>query len=178
MAFNLVPIAHIAAAIFAAVELGLTAYLASLYTGHSYAWSPDYDEPIIGYSGWVPSIISFMVFASAWSLLVLLYIGLTPLYLTSIFHKIASVALNCITACFWFGGSVALAVEFGGPPGDCGASAACGSVRAAITLGFFLCALFVFLAIVDTFESLRSRGHNPGKHFHARGPTQQSQPTV
>lgn len=102
--------------------------MASVYSGDKYN----------GYHRWVPASIAFVIFSSAWSLLVLLYVGLSPLYLASFFRKLASLALHMLTACFWFGGSIALAVQFGGPPGDCGADSYCGSVRAAITLGFFL----------------------------------------
>jgi hypothetical protein len=114
-------------------------YLASRCSLNALAVVSLYDDEYYGYRyRWVPSILSFLVFASAWSLLVLLYVGLSPLYLASIFRKLASLALNLITACFWFGGSIALAVQFGGPPGDCGADTWCGVIRAAITFGFLL----------------------------------------
>lgn len=78
-----------------------------------------------------------MVFNSVWSILVLLYIGLTPLYMTSVFHRLAALALNVVTAIFWFAGSIAVAVGFGGPY-DCRGSTACSSAEAAIAFGFFL----------------------------------------
>jgi hypothetical protein len=107
-----------------------TNIVTSVYTGTGNIYT--------GYHRWVPSTISFMLFSSAWSLLVLLYVSLSPLYAASIFRKLASFALNVITTCFWFAGSIALAVQFGGPPGDCGPDTYCGAVRAAITLGFIL----------------------------------------
>jgi cytochrome c oxidase assembly factor CtaG len=78
-----------------------------------------------------------MVFNSVWSLLVLAYVGITPIYMTSIFHKLAALALNVITTIFWFAGSIALAVAIGGPY-NCGANTYCGSEEAAIAFGFFL----------------------------------------
>lgn len=107
-----------------------------------------------------------MVFNSVWSLLVLAYIGLVPLYMTSVFHRLAALALNVITAIFWFAGSIAVAVGFGGPY-DCRGSRSCQSAEAAIAFGFFLWAIFTFLAVVDAIESLRRRGH----HVETKQPT-------
>ncbi|KAI1638351.1 membrane-associating domain-containing protein [Biscogniauxia mediterranea] len=158
MAFNFVTIAHIVAAIFAIIELGLTAYIVSWYTG-SYYWS-----------GWSPSRVNFMLFNSIWSLLVLAYVGLVPMYATSLFHKLAALALNTVTTIFWFAGAIALAVFVGGP-WDCGANTVCGSLSAAVAFGFFLWAIWTFLTVLDALEALRSRGHNVG------GPTKpQAQP--
>jgi hypothetical protein len=97
-----------------------------------------------------------MLFNSIWSLLVLAYVGLTPLYYTRVFHRLASLALEAVTALFWFAGSIALAVAFGGPY-DCGANTFCGSTSAAIAFGFFLWALFTALTVLDTIEAVRSR---------------------
>ncbi|KAI8623192.1 membrane-associating domain-containing protein [Xylariaceae sp. FL1651] len=159
MALGFVPIVHVVAAIFAIVELGLTAYLASLY------------DTYFGFGGYSPSRVNFMVFNSVWSILVLIYVGVTPLYMTSLFHRLAALVLNVVTAIFWFAGSIALAVFFGGPY-NCDGSSACQSYEAAIAFGFFLwyvpsfgsmptgAALFTFLAVLDGIESLRRRGHH------------------
>lgn len=147
MALTLVPIFHIVAAIFAIVELGLTAYWASLFNSY------------FGFGGYSPSSVNFMIFNSVWSILVLIYIGLTPLYMTSIFHRLAANIINVITAIFWFAGSIAVAVWFGGPY-ECHGEAGCSSAEAAIAFGFFLWAIFTFLAVVDSLESLRRRGHH------------------
>ncbi|KAI0506684.1 membrane-associating domain-containing protein [Xylaria bambusicola] len=145
MAFGFAPIVHIVAAVFSIIELGLTAYWASLYH-----W---------GYTNYSPSSVNFMVFNSVWSLLVLAYIGLVPLYMTSVFHRLAALALNVITAIFWFAGAIAVAVGFGGPY-DCRGNTGCQVAEAAIAFGFFLWAIFTFLAVVDAIESLRRRGHH------------------
>ncbi|GAW16174.1 hypothetical protein EKO27_g5896 [Xylaria grammica] len=147
MALGFAPIVHIVAAIFAIVELGLTAYWASLFNSY------------FGFGGSSPSTINFMIFSSVWSILVLAYIGLTPLYMTSVFHRLAALALNVLTAIFWFAGAIALAVGFGGPY-DCRGDSTCSTGEAAIAFGFFLWALFTFLAVVDGIESLRRRGHH------------------
>ncbi|KAI2627922.1 marvel domain-containing protein [Hypomontagnella submonticulosa] len=151
MAYGFIPIVHIVAAVFSIIELGLTAYVASAY--HSLT-------PYMG--GYSPSRVNFMIFNSIWSLLVLLYVGLTPLYMTSVFHRLAALALNAITAIFWFAGAIALAVFVGGP-WDCGANTFCGSIEAAVAFGFFLWALFTFLTVLDAIDSLRSRGHTVNK---------------
>ncbi|WYZ43763.1 hypothetical protein EsH8_VII_000199 [Colletotrichum jinshuiense] len=141
----LVPIAHIVAAVFSVIELGLSAYVASA-TGNWWWRSPD--------------IVNFIVFASVWSLLVLAYVGLTPLYATRLFHKLVSLALLVITTIFWFAGAIALAVYVG--PGHCGANTVCGSAQAAVAFAFFIWAIFTFLTVLDTLEAMRSRGHNTG----------------
>ncbi|OTB02709.1 hypothetical protein M426DRAFT_322461 [Hypoxylon sp. CI-4A] len=151
MVLRFVPIVHIVAAVFAIIELGLTAYVANQYNH----WWSYYDDD----NDASPSRVNFMLFNSVWSLLVLVYVGVTPLYLTSVFHRLAALALNAVTAIFWFAGSIALAVFVGGPY-DCRSDSFCGSIEAAVAFGFFLWALFTFLTVIDAIDSLRSRGHN------------------
>lgn len=127
MALGFVPIAHIVAVVFAIIELGLTAYLVSGYSGY---WWGGY------YGNSSPDRTNFMLFNAIWSLLVLAYVGLTPLYMTNLFHKLAALALEAITMIFWFAGSIALAVMVGAP--RCGSNTFCGSYEAAIAFGFFL----------------------------------------
>ncbi|KAH8655263.1 marvel domain-containing protein [Xylariales sp. PMI_506] len=138
-------IVHGIAAVFAIIELGLTANVASAY--HGWLWSGS------------PPVVNFMIFNSVWSLLVLAYVGITPIYLTSIFHKLVALGLNIITTIFWFAGAIALAVAVGGP-WNCGANTYCGSAEAAVAFGFFLWVLFMIITVVDALEALRSRGHN------------------
>ncbi len=107
-----------------------------------------------------------MLFNSIWSLLILAYVGLAPLYYTRVFHRLASLALETITMIFWFAGSIALAVFVGGPY-SCGANTVCGSFEAAVAFGFFLWALFAFLVALDAMESLRSRNHHT-THTHTK----------
>jgi len=105
-----------------------------------------------------PSQVNFLVFASIWSLLVLAYVGLTPLYYTRLFHKLASLVLLAVTTIFWFAGSTALAAAFGAP--SCHGNRLCGSIEAAIAFGFFLFALFTFLTVLDAIDTMRSRGQS------------------
>ncbi len=124
MVFSFVGAVHLGAIVFAVIELGLLAYLVSVYDTASGTASS-------------PAVLNFMLFAAIWSLLVLLYVGLAPLYYTRIFHRLASLALEAITMIFWFASSIALAVFFGGPY-NCRGDHYCGAIEAAIAFGFFL----------------------------------------
>lgn len=129
MALGFVAIPHIVTVLLSIIELGLTAYVVSVYDG---SW----DNGYFYYGGWSPSRVNFMLFNSIWSLLVLAYVGLTPLFMTSIFHKLAALGLEAITMIFWFAGSIALA-DFIGVP-RCHGNDFCGSIQAAVAFGFFL----------------------------------------
>ncbi len=107
-----------------------------------------------------------MLFNSIWSLLILAYVGLAPLYYTRVFHRLASLGLEIITMLFWFAGSIALAVYVGGPY-YCGGSHYCGALEAAVAFGFFLWALFSFLVALDAIEAMRSRNHGT-THAHTK----------
>ncbi|KAK7987168.1 hypothetical protein PG996_006231 [Apiospora saccharicola] len=145
------PIVHAVAAVFTIIELGLTGYIVSAYNGY---WG-------YGWYGGASDRVNFMLFNSIWSLLVLAYVGITPIYMTGWFHKLAALVLNALTALFWFAGSVALAVVIGVP--RCGGGSVCQSTQAAVAFGFFLWVIFMFLTVLDGLEALRSRGHNVPK---------------
>jgi len=145
MAYGFVSIIHIVAGVLSIIELGLTAYVASAFNNRFFH----------------PSQVNFMIFNSVWSLLVLAYVGLTPLYMTRFFHK-ASLGLEAITMLFWFAGSIALAVYVGGPL-SCHGNTYCGAVEAAIAFGFFLWAIFIVLVVLDAIEAMRSRGSHHSK---------------
>ncbi|KAK7914039.1 hypothetical protein PG985_011742 [Apiospora marii] len=152
MALGYLQIVHAVAAVFTIIELGLTGYIVSAYSGY-WGWN--------GYYGNSPDRVNFMLFNSIWSLLVLAYVGITPIYMAGWFHKLAALVLNSLTALFWFAGSVALAVMVGVP--HCGGWTLCQSMQAAVAFGFFLWAIFMFLTVLDGLEALRSRGHNVPK---------------
>ena len=95
-----------------------------------------------------------MLFNSLWSILVLVYIGIAPIYFPRYFHPLFSLILQGLTNLFWFAGSIALASAFGGPY-DCGADSACGTTTAAIIFGFFLWIIFCVLNFLDFRESRR-----------------------
>lgn len=149
MAYSFVTIAHIAAVVFSIVELGLVAYLISVYDGtytSSSYWGYYYDGSAS------PDRTNFMLFNAIWSLLVLAYVGLTPLYMTSLFHKLAALALEAVTMIFWFAGSIALAVMIGAP--RCHGNTFCGCYEAAIAFGFFLwCVFLIIFHVCDRFDA-------------------------
>jgi hypothetical protein len=96
-----------------------------------------------------------MLFSSVWSLLVLGYVFLVPLYYAHFFEGLAALAIESITMIFWFAGSIALAAYWGAP--KCGSNKFCGSVEAAIAFGFFLWVSFSFLVLVDTLSFWNGR---------------------
>ncbi|RYP34189.1 hypothetical protein DL767_004416 [Monosporascus sp. MG133] len=146
MPLNYVSIALIVAAVFSIVELGLTAYVAST-DGGEWRWV---GVPHVG----VPRIsvprVNFMVFNSVWSLLVLAYVGLSPLYFPRLSHKLVATGLNCATAIFWFAGSIAFAVW---AASWAASGAASGVAGAAAAFGFFLWVIFTFLAVLGVLEA-------------------------
>jgi hypothetical protein len=121
--YGFVPIIHIVALVFTIIELGLDGYVVSVFHNDFYYGSP--------------SQANFILFNCIWTLLVLLYVGIAPLYFTSIFHRLASLALEALTMLFWFAGAIALAVWVGGPV-DCGGNHFCGAVEAAVAFAFFI----------------------------------------
>ena len=100
--------------------------------------------------GLTPSSDSFMVFASVWTLLILIYLGLAPRFFSAFAHPIAMLGLDALTMLFWFAGFIALAVfhhraeevYFGDGLGDyykgCAAAGGlCGEIEAAAIFGAF-----------------------------------------
>jgi len=85
----------------------------------------------------VDSEVSFMIFNSVWSLLVLAYLGLAPRFFPQVYHKPASLGLAVVTTIFWFAGSIATAVLLG-TPGGCSRNHKCRSFQAFIAFGFFI----------------------------------------
>ena len=77
-----------------------------------------------------------MVFNSVWSLLVLVYVGIVPIYMTGWFHKLAALVLNSVTTIFWFAGSIALAVAT--PARGYAGNDWIHTMRASVAFGFFL----------------------------------------
>lgn len=130
MAYGFVPIVHLVAVVLSIIELGLTAFDVSVFHGYFYNDGVYYD----GDSS--PSQLNFMLFNSIWSLAVLAYIGITPLFMAHFFYKLASLALESITMLFWFAGSIAVAIWLGVP--NCGGDTSCGAFQAAVVFGFFL----------------------------------------
>ncbi|CAF9943396.1 MAG: hypothetical protein ALECFALPRED_000289 [Alectoria fallacina] len=149
-------------ALFAIIVLGLTGHVASY--------------------GLTPSSDSFMVFASVWTLLILIYLALAPRFFSAFAHPIAMLGLDALTMLFWFAGFIALAVfhhraeqvYVGDGLGDYykGCSVAggwCGEIEAAAIFGAFEWALFVATTALLALEFMRGRGGRSSKP--AAGPS-------
>lgn len=75
--------------------------------------------------------VNFMLFTSVWTLLVVIYLAVTPTRFPQLAHKYVVLALEAITMIFWFASWVAVATLWG--DADCGSSGgACGAGTAAI----------------------------------------------
>jgi len=51
-----------------------------------------------------------MIFVAVWTMIVVLYVGLTPKFMPSLAHVFAILALDALTMLFWFAAFIALAV--------------------------------------------------------------------
>lgn len=140
MQFGIPAIIAIIGAVFSIVELGLTAYV----DDHT----------------WDHATISFMVFNSVWSLLVLAYIIAAPLYVPRIYNKAIALALEIVTMLFWIGGSIAYAVLWRG----CDFGYFCGNTKAGTVFGFLLWLIFLVLAVLDGLDWSKNRHMTKGPH--------------
>lgn len=148
----LVRIAHIVLAVFCFIVLCLTAYIASKYV-------------------YAPPIIGFLIFNSIWSLLVLGYLALVPIFMVRLWHQFVSLGLLAVTVIFWFAGAIAIADRTGVP--RC-TSTFCGAHQAVVAFSFFIWAIFTGLLVLDILAVLRSRGHT---HSHSKPGHGNSGPT-
>ncbi|PHH73769.1 hypothetical protein CDD83_4672 [Cordyceps sp. RAO-2017] len=140
---GILAIVHAVLAAFLVIELGLTSYVVS--------------RTNIGWWSNTPSQFSFMLFASIWSLLALIYLALAPRFFERLYHGLVALGLLVITTLFWFGGSIAMAAFVGVP--DCRGRfcSTVQSAQAAVAFGFFIWAIFTFLSVVEGMASLKGR---------------------
>lgn len=109
---------------------------------------------------WGGSAAEFLLFVTVWSILILLYVGVSPVVAPSIHVPIAAFALLGITMIFWFAGATALAARFGVP--DCNGSGFCQTTQASIAFAYFLWAGFTGLFAIEALAFWKSRG--PAAH--------------
>jgi uncharacterized membrane protein (DUF485 family) len=115
-----------------------------------------------------PSEISFMVFVSVWTLLVLPYLALAPTMFSRFANKYAILALDALTMLFWFAGFIALAVYRDDFP-RCSGTRACDTLTAAIVFGAFEWLLFTATTVLAALHVLKTRGSSssqPAAHAH------------
>lgn len=146
--FGLVTIAHAFLALLLIIELGIIGYLVDRLDDAWWSESPSY--------------FNFMLFNCIWSIIVLLYIALTPVVLPKLFFSVASLGLLALTSLFWFAGSIATAVRVS----DCDGNGICRTSEAGVAFGFFLWAGFTALAVLEGLAYWRGRGH--GAHADTR----------
>ncbi|KAL6701501.1 hypothetical protein J3F84DRAFT_10324 [Trichoderma pleuroticola] len=140
MALGMITIIHIVLAVLVIIELGITGYLVNVTSG-------------FGYSS--PATYAFMLFNSIWSLLILAYLAITPLYLARLYHALVAFVLLVITTIFWFAGAIAMAAFIGVPA--CHGNTFCQTSQAGVAFGFFLWAGFLALTVLEGLTTLR--GH-------------------
>jgi len=149
MAINWVLPVRVVQLIFAIIVLGLTAYgkfrpaafqptpSTFLMTNVSiYIVANELDSLFYNAS---PSQVNFLIFSAVWSILAVAFLILSPRYDTQarhIGHKFAILAVDAVTAIFWFAGFIALAAVIGVP--QCGGNSFCGSLQASVAFGAFL----------------------------------------
>ncbi|KAL7939271.1 hypothetical protein V8C35DRAFT_4469 [Trichoderma chlorosporum] len=140
MALGMITIIHIVLAVLVIIELGITAYLVNSTSGFGFS---------------APATYAFMLFNSVWSLLIVAYLAVTPLYVARLYHALVAFVLLVITTIFWFAGSIAMAAFIGVPA--CHGNTFCQSAQAGVAFGFFLWAGFLALTILEGLSTLR--GH-------------------
>lgn len=108
-----------------------------------------------------PSSYSFLLFSTIWSILVLIYIAVTPMVLPRLSVPLVNLVLICLTALFWFAGSIAMAAKIGVP--SCHGSNFCQSTQAAVAFGFFIWAGFTGLSVLEVLGFKRGGGASADK---------------
>ncbi|PTB37676.1 uncharacterized protein TrAFT101_005445 [Trichoderma asperellum] len=140
MALGMITIIHIVLAVLVIIELGITGYLVNMTSG-------------FGASS--PATYAFLLFDSIWSLFIVIYLAITPIYLARFYHALAAFVLLVITTIFWFAGAIALACFVGAPA--CHGNNWCQTNEAGVAFAFFLWAGFLALTILEGLTTLR--GH-------------------
>lgn len=105
-----------------------------------------------------PSSVNFMLFNTVWTILVLVYLGVVPIVMSSLYIGIVTLPLLAVTTIFWFSGSIAIAAYLGA--GTCDNSSTFCSVykaaQAATAFGFFIWVMFTVLLVFEILAFLRS----------------------
>ena len=111
-----------------------------------------------------PSQVAFLLFASIFSLLSLIYLITAPIVLITggstapgtrnRTHKLAILGLDVVNAVFWLAGWVALAKLIGGPS-MC--TTFCAAIQASVAFAAFLWAAFSAAGLAEMWEVWRTR---------------------
>lgn len=164
MEFGIITIIHAILALLLIIELGLTGY--GMFNFPSHKKQSSLSASNMRFSSVVdittgpwhsaPSSFAFLLFCTIWSILVLLYLALTPRFFARAYNAIVALGLLAVTAIFWFAGAIAMAV-------DIGAYSHGGhdyrTAQAAVAFAFFIWAIFTGLAVMEGLAFMRGRGH-------------------
>ncbi|GAB7366630.1 hypothetical protein MBLNU230_g8614t1 [Neophaeotheca triangularis] len=147
---------RIAQAIFAIIVLGLTAYVASWWSSY---WNST-----------APAQISFLLFTSIWTLLVLIYLFIIPnRFSTSVLaNPYLILGLEALTMLFWFAGFIAVAVFLGDRV--CFGHV-CAAGRAAAVFGGFTWLLFAVTTALAALAMFRGGARGNTTSPTTRGST-------
>ena len=158
---------RILSTLFATCELGLNAYI--VQHADNYFYEAPYGDWGVNHD--TPSQVAFLLFASAWSLIGLIYLILAPIYLVTggqdasqtkrnAKYLYGIVALDTVTTIFWLAGWIALAELIQASVG----------FAAALWATFMICG---FLEIWQMWKRRRSVAQNkadregPGRSWYA-----------
>jgi len=140
-------------AVFAIIVLGLSAYVASVVSGSGqvcdFGYCADYNIP-------VPPQIDYILFCSIWSLLVVIALGVVPIFVSALSHPIISTAVDGLTTIFWFAGAIALAVYTGVFVGD--TPSWYQALQAAVAFSFFTWLAFLAALVLDILAIFKGEG--------------------
>lgn len=143
-------------ALLACIELGITAYV--VYYASDYFYEDPWGDWGVNHD--TPSQVAFVLFASAWSILALMYLALAPLRLikggenekqvrTNLIHRCAVTGLDVVTMVFWLAGWIALVDLIGGPT-TC--ADFCAAIQASAGLAAGIWACFAGSGLIDLYE--------------------------
>jgi len=147
MAFGLLLPLRIAQAVFGAVVIALSAYVAHWYNTDTLAASP--------------SQINFLIFVGLFNFLSIAYLEITPRFAPRASHPYASFAIEILNVLFFFAGFIALAV-FLGRLLFCRGSV-CGAARADAAFAALNWALWMATTVMVAMEVFKGgfRRSNP-----------------
>ncbi|OLN86827.1 hypothetical protein CCHL11_07840 [Colletotrichum chlorophyti] len=102
-------------------------------------------------AGWNPSVVGFLLFNSLWSLILLAYITVIPMYRARLFNQTVSLGLMAVTDIFWFAGAIAMASAVG---------AQWRTEQAVTAFSFFVWAIFTGVLVFHIIFGITARGNS------------------
>lgn len=109
-----------------------------------------------------------MLFNTIWTILVLIYLGVVPIVMASLYHSIIALPLLAISTLFWFAGSIALAALIGVHTCTVRGCGPYQASQAATAFGFFIWAMFTVLTVFELLALLK-HGFKKGSNADSTG---------